>query len=43
MEKEENIKILKNQVDQDDKETGPLEQVEMKIIREKLTQKEMDG
>ena len=42
MEKEENLKILKNKVDSDDIEASPLDKVELKIIREQLTQKEMD-
>ncbi len=43
MKKEENLNILKNKVDQDDEEAGPLKWNELKIIREQLTQEEMDG
>jgi hypothetical protein len=42
MKKEETLKILKNKVDSDDMEAGSLDKLELKIIREQLTQKEMD-
>ncbi len=42
MEKEDSQKILKNKIDQEVKEAGPLEQFELKIFREQLTQEEID-